>query len=125
MECYRHEGRTAVGCCRACLKGVCRDCAHDVDGGLACRGECEEAVRGLLGMVRQGVSQSAVQGGLLRSIPGMWGGLAVVSLLVGVGVAVLGLTLPYFRGVALLGIPFLLIGLLMLRVVRNVRQAGA
>lgn len=125
MECYRHEGRPAVGCCRHCFKGVCRECAVDVGGGLACRDECEEIARGVIAMVRQSVEQRGVQAGIAKSARGLWGGMAAISLLVGVGVAALGFSLPYYRTVALLGIPFLLIGLLMLRLVRNVRQADA
>lgn len=113
-----------MGCCRSCLKGVCRECAHDVGGGVACRNECEEAARGIIAMVRQGVDQRGVQGSLVRSTRGLWSGLALVALLVGVGVAAWGLTLPYFREISLLGIPFLIIGMLMLRVVRSVPQAA-
>jgi hypothetical protein len=125
MECYRHEGRVAVGCCRSCLKGVCRECAHDVGGGLACRGECEEAARGVIAMVSQGVDQRGVQLGMVKSARGLWSGLAFVALLVGAGVAVWGFTLPYFREISLLGVPFLILGLLMLRAVRTVRRAEA
>lgn len=125
MDCYRHEGRAAVGCCRACLKGVCRECAVDIGGGLACRDDCEDAVRALVATIQLSVDQRAVSGGLLKSVRGLWTGLAWIALLVGLGVAALGFTLPYYRSISLLGIPFLLIGLLTLRVVRNVRRPDA
>lgn len=125
MFCYYHEGRPAVGCCRSCLKGVCRDCAVDMDRGLACRDRCETDVRELLATIHQSVQTRAASGGILKASKSMWGGLAAVALLVGAGVGAWGLTLPVFREISLLGIPFLVIGLLTLRVARDVRKADA
>jgi hypothetical protein len=48
-----------------------------------------------------------------------------VALGVGVFVIGFGLSLPHFRSIALLGIPFLAIGLLTLRVTRRVRRGEA
>lgn len=45
MECYNHPGKPAVGICRACEKGLCRDCFNDTGQGGACRNQCEEKVR--------------------------------------------------------------------------------
>ncbi len=53
----------------------------------------------------------------------IWSGLAAVALLVGIFVTVWGLTLPVFREVALLGLPFLALGAIALRVTRKVRSS--
>ena len=52
----------------------------------------------------------------------MWLGLGLVAAMVGLFVTVWGLSLPFFREISLLGIPFLIIALLMLRVARNSRN---
>jgi hypothetical protein len=44
MKCFYHAAADAVGTCKHCHRGICRDCAAERDGGLACRGRCEGAV---------------------------------------------------------------------------------
>lgn len=60
MKCFNHEERDAVGTCKSCGKGVCRDCAVDLSKGLACRGRCEEDVARLIALIDQNVRHSAV-----------------------------------------------------------------
>jgi len=44
MKCFYHAQADAVGTCKHCHRGVCRECAAERDGGIACRGRCEGAV---------------------------------------------------------------------------------
>lgn len=97
----------------------------DLERGLACRARCEQPVRELIEMIDQSLRFRGVSGGLLRTTPSLWLGLTVVALAVGLFVAVFGLSLPMFRGIALLSIPFLAIGVISLRMHRSVRKASA
>ena len=45
MHCFIHQDRNAVGCCKACGKGLCPDCAVDLGHGLSCKGPHEEVVQ--------------------------------------------------------------------------------
>ena len=45
MKCYYHQGQDAVGVCRHCLKGICRECATDFGDGIACVNKCEEKAK--------------------------------------------------------------------------------
>lgn len=45
MHCYRHAPAEALGICRACGRGVCAQCARDLQPSLACSQECERRVR--------------------------------------------------------------------------------
>jgi hypothetical protein len=119
MECFAHEGRPAVGTCRACGKGVCRSCAADLGRGLACAGRCEEPARALIASLEQSIRIQGLSGGMVHAARTLWIGIAWVSLAVGVFVVLFGLSLPRFREIALLGIPFLGIGALTLRVARR------
>lgn len=47
MNCYNHPEIDAIGVCKSCSKGVCRECVVDLDKGLACKNSCEEDVRAL------------------------------------------------------------------------------
>jgi hypothetical protein len=48
MHCFYHPEREAVGLCKSCSKGICTECAVDLDRGLACRGRCEDKVRKII-----------------------------------------------------------------------------
>jgi hypothetical protein len=124
MECFYHEGVAAVGSCRACLKGLCRRCAVPLEGGLACPERCEPLVQALVLSLQQSVRFQSVSTGILRSARGLWLGLTAVALFVGVFVVVWGLSLPVFREVSLLGIPFLALGFIAARLARNTRSPG-
>jgi hypothetical protein len=119
MECAEHTGRVAIGICRACMRGVCRERAAPQRLGLACRGRCEADVGALAATLEQSIKTAALSAGMLQQTPRLWIGLGVVSLAVGVLVIVFGATLPSFRSVALLGLPFLAIGALVLLAARR------
>ena len=40
MECFKHTNQQAVGICKSCFKAVCRECAIELEHGLACSQEC-------------------------------------------------------------------------------------
>ena len=123
MECFEHRGEPAVGTCRSCFKGVCRSCAVDLGRGLACAGRCEEPARALIASLEQSLRIQSFSGGMVHAARTLWIGIGWVSLAVGVFVSLWGVTLPRFREIALLGIPFLGIGFLTLRVARRARPA--
>lgn len=51
MHCFIHTDREAVGICKSCCKGLCPECAADLEHSLACKGRHEEAVERLYSMV--------------------------------------------------------------------------
>jgi hypothetical protein len=122
MECFYHEGATAVGLCRSCLKGLCRSCATELEGGLACAGRCESMVRSVVATIQQSARYQGVSTGLLRSARGLWLGLTAVAALVGLFVIAWGLSLPTYREIAALGIPFLALAFISARLARNVAK---
>lgn len=109
MDCFYHSGRRAVGLCRLCFRGLCGECAMDLDRALACRNRCEEHAQALIRTLDLSSGQQQRGAAAARRL---FSGISVISLAVGVFVAILGLRLPMYREIALLGIPFLLIGLL-------------
>jgi len=42
MKCFYHQEIDAVGVCRHCFKGICKECAVDFTDGIACKGTCEQ-----------------------------------------------------------------------------------
>ena len=44
MQCFAHATVAAVGICRACGKGICRDCAREGAHGIVCSDPCQDFV---------------------------------------------------------------------------------
>lgn len=47
MRCYYHPEQEAVGICKSCNKGICRECAIDIGNGIACKDTCEDEVKAI------------------------------------------------------------------------------
>src|SRR6266446_1281356 len=65
MRCFYHHDRDAVGGCKSCGKGVCAECAVDLDKGLACRNRCEDEVKLLNALVAANIQLTAKTPALL------------------------------------------------------------
>jgi len=63
MRCFYHHERDAVDTCKSCGKGLCPECAVDLDQGLACRDRCEAAVRVLIRVIQHNVRSVARSSG--------------------------------------------------------------
>ena len=44
MNCFVHSPAAAIGICKHCGRGLCRDCVVEVALSLACKGRCETEV---------------------------------------------------------------------------------
>ena len=55
MRCFYHPAVEAVGSCKNCMRGLCRECASEREGGLACQGRCEAEVDAISGLIRRNV----------------------------------------------------------------------
>jgi hypothetical protein len=104
MVCYYHPDRPAVGICKHCQRGLCRDCAATVDDSLACANRHEEQVRGLLLMEERGILQARrMASSYLRN--------AIFYALV--GALFTGFGLLQYRYLGLEAVFFMLIGLFL------------
>jgi hypothetical protein len=44
MKCFIHPQIDAVGICKNCNKGLCKECAIELENGIACKDKCENQV---------------------------------------------------------------------------------
>ncbi len=104
MNCFNHQDKPAVGACKSCLKGLCKDCLTELPNGLACKGSCEDRVNMLNRM-----TDSNAQ--VLTAVRYQQRTFGVLSLFLGFGCAVFavwtyfqleGSFLPYFIGLVAL-----------------------
>jgi Na+/serine symporter len=55
MKCFYHPDIDAVGLCKHCSRGICRDCVAEREDGLACRDRHEQAVDDISNLVSRNV----------------------------------------------------------------------
>jgi hypothetical protein len=68
VKCFNHSTIDAVGVCKHCNKGLCRECAVEITGSLSCRGPCEEQVALVNRLAHQaGASYAKTSRAYLRS----------------------------------------------------------
>jgi hypothetical protein len=79
MNCFYHPTVVAVGTCKSCHKGLCPECAIDLGKGLACKGRCEENVKGLIHMSDYSVAMVDSRKGNIRGGT-MTGGILYIAM---------------------------------------------
>lgn len=108
MKCFDHNERDAVGTCKSCGKGLCRDCAVDLDKGLACRDRCEMDVSQIISLIDQNIQHSPISKNIMANLKVNTYAQALFFLLAGVALFMTGLTmgkateLPGMLGIALI-----------------------
>ncbi len=53
MKCFNHQEIDAVGICKSCNKGLCPECAAEVDLSLACKATCIEEVAAIDAQIKR------------------------------------------------------------------------
>jgi len=95
LKCFVHDHAVAVGSCRFCGRGLCHECAVEVQGALACRARCETAVANIAGMALKpaGPQNAAAAGSAVLGVLMALYGLAtdqLFLLVMGAGLAAVG-----------------------------------
>ena len=112
MLCYYHKDKQAVGSCKSCNKGLCTDCAVDVNKGLACRGTCEEDVRLIVQLIDQNIKLMSTTSRLIEGGGSARTAASIFNIACDVIFLILGLlNWPRYDFAFLLGICFLAYGL--------------
>lgn len=52
MHCFNHSEIDAVGICKSCGRGLCHNCATEIEKAVACKGRCETEVASMLSINR-------------------------------------------------------------------------
>ena len=91
MKCFYDTTQDAIGTCKSCGKGLSADYAVDLGKGLACRGLCEDDVRGLIALIDNNVAMRAASERIVRGSGGAGIAGSVAILLMGCGFLYTGL----------------------------------
>jgi hypothetical protein len=92
MNCFYHRDRVAVGGCKSCGKGLCPECAVDLQKGLACRGRCETDVQSVIDLVDRNIKLMPQTARLLESGRKVKSSASVFNLVTGLVFIAWGLT---------------------------------
>jgi hypothetical protein len=111
MNCFWHQDRPAVGVCTACGKGLCAECAVDLQRGTACKDKCEVEVRRLIDLRDFSLSQPNVQEKILKSSSRASYRAAIFQMVLGSIFVTWWLLDRRFTVLAILGALFLAFGL--------------
>lgn len=107
MKCYYHTDVDAVAICAACQRGVCSDCAVDVEFTTSCRDRCEERVTNYVALFTQGRQAYNANATSYK-------GIGVFSFLSGVVMAFLGGFTRSETGGAAYNVTYLTSGLMLI-----------
>jgi len=63
MKCYNHTNIDAVGICKNCNKGLCKDCLTEVENGIACTSSCVDEVYKVNALINRSKNAYKTTGG--------------------------------------------------------------
>ena len=83
MKCFNHPQNDAVGICKNCNKGLCKDCLTEVKNGIACTATCVDEVKQLNSLIdRNKKSYTTASGAYMRNAY-IFGGMGLVFIIFG------------------------------------------
>lgn len=120
MRCFYHEDREAVGTCKSCGKGLCRECAVDLNKGLACRGTCETDAQALIQLIDRNIQLSSTSTQLVQSSRNVRSSSGIFHVGMGVLFLVWGLSDERLRLIMVMGFGFISYGVYWLFLAQKV-----
>ena len=119
MRCFYHEDREAVGTCKSCGKGLCRECAVDLTKGLACRRHCEADAQALIQLIDRNIQLSSASARLVQQSRGVRSGSGIFFIGMGVLFLIWGLSDERLRLITVMGVGFIAYGIYWLFLARK------
>lgn len=53
MKCFNHREIDAIGICKNCNKGLCRDCITEIENGIACTTTCVDELKQINSLINR------------------------------------------------------------------------
>src|SRR5579863_820975 len=113
MRCYYHEDQEAVGVCKSCGKGLCRECAVDLTKGLACRGHCEADAQAVIQLIERNLQLSTASLRMMETNTRLRFGAAIFQIAMGALFIVWGLRVDNLKFIVVLGVGLIAYGVYM------------
>ncbi len=82
MKCFYHNNKDAIGICKNCSKGLCKECVTEIDKSIACKNKCEMDVKLINRMMMASMKVIEARNPYWRSIF-MSGGFSIICFVFG------------------------------------------
>ena len=120
MRCFYHDDREAVGNCKSCGRGLCRECAVDLTKGLACRGHCEADAQALIQLIDHNIQLSSTASRAVQQSRVVRAGAGIFHLVMGALFLIFGLRdFARLNLIVFMGIGFIAYGVYWLLLARK------
>jgi hypothetical protein len=83
MKCYNHPDIDAVGICKSCNKGLCRDCLTELENGIACTATCIEEVKQVNSLIQRNKQSYSTASGAYMKNAYIYIGIGMVFIVFG------------------------------------------
>ena len=80
MKCFNHPNVDAVGICKNCNKGLCKDCLTEVENGIACAATCVDEVVLLNSLINKNKQSFKTTSGAYMRNAYIYGGMGLVFI---------------------------------------------
>lgn len=83
MKCYNHPDIDAIGICKNCNKGLCRDCLTEVKNGIACTSTCVDEVEQVNSLINRNKKSYGNASGAYYRNAFIYGAMGIVFIIFG------------------------------------------
>ncbi len=83
MKCYNHPDVDAIGICKNCNKGLCKDCLTELENGIACTATCIEEVKQINSLINRNKQSYNSAAGMHMRNALIYGGMGLVFIFFG------------------------------------------
>ena len=84
MHCFNHTIVEAVGICKNCNKGLCRECISELENGIACKSTCVDEVNALNVLIAKNKKAYSRTAGSFYRNAFIYGALSIVFIVWGI-----------------------------------------
>jgi len=106
MKCFNHQETDAVAICKNCNKALCKDCAAELENGIACKNQCEKAVEEINELVGRSKDSYKMANTSFLTASNSYQKLAIWQVLVGIAFIIAGVLFKQNLFLIILGIIF-------------------
>jgi len=86
MNCYNHPDIPALGICKNCSKGLCKDCLTELENGIACTSTCVDEVKIINALIDRNKGPNSIISKSLNRSTFILGASGLVFLIYGLNI---------------------------------------
>jgi len=105
MKCYNHKNQEAQGICKACGKGLCKECTSETENAISCHGSCKKQAELMNGIIKNNARIISISNKRIKH-------LGIFSISAGILFIILGIVVSIAEIIT--GIIFAILGIILI-----------